>query len=408
MTFTYNARSLRQGTAVFVNAEDPPSVIRRRLWAVQQRKITKLARTMKGKVLAKQLNGYRERLKKHVKLMHLAGKQFSLVTMVNGQMVYGPGLNRLMAELRKLQKVVLVVLDPLARLHTCEENSNTVGTMLINAGERIAQEFNCAVLILHHVSKDAASKGTVSAHSGRGGSAFGDGARSVWRLVPAKADDVKGIVLLRPDLTAGKVVPVDLRELAAENVIVLHHAKSSYGPKQRPLYLLRDSTGELLPLKTVADNRDPFTEHLDRLSAWLSSNPMVVTKNTFREATALRKKVFGLLSKQAWLELFETAVAKSDLIEDPGYQSDNPKARGYMLADKTRHTRRTPASRSAGLPVNGEDVAGAGTPAATSDVLGGACTPGGCPEGPEIAPKWPRRRGKPPPTPIAPAGLPGR
>lgn len=380
LTPSHDPRSLRKGTAVFVNAEDPPAVVRRRLWAIRQRKFATLAKTYKGAELGKRVANYRSALKERFRLINLVGKSFSLVQATNNQVTWGPGLDKLLAMLRTVDDLVLVVLDPLARLHTGDENSNTVSTMLINAAERIAQEFNCAVLILHHVSKDAANKGNVSAHAGRGGSAFGDGARSVLRLITAKPDDVRGLRLMKTDLNLVREVPVEPRDIADGNVIIIHHAKSSYGPRQRDLFLLRDrDTGELLPLKVVTDERDPYGEQLDRLADWLAQNPMAITKGTFREATELRKRVFGVLSKKAWLELFETAVTKGDLVVDPTFTSDNPEAIGYRLAD-TRHTRQTPASGSAGVPVEGAGVAVAGTPAASPDVLGGGCPSGGSPE----------------------------
>lgn len=237
-------------------------------------------------------------------------------------------MEHLISNLRAVDNLVLVVLDPLSRLHGGDENSNSVSTALINAAEKIAQEFHCAVIVLHHVSKQAASDKNASAHSGRGGSALGDGARSVMRFVPVDRNETKAFKLLRQG------VAIDPAEIDSGNVIRIVHAKNSYGPRQKDILLLRDKdTGELLNLKVVADDRDPYMVNMTSLKAWLADNPVVITKDRFREATATRKKIFGeSMSKKGWLEFFEAAVEKADFVEDPDYRGKNSNAKGYRLA----------------------------------------------------------------------------
>jgi hypothetical protein len=332
LTFSHNPKKLRRGTVVFVNAEEDPDTIRRRLWSIQQRKIAKMAKAHKGEKLAARIAEYRAELKKYFKKIHLVGKQFSIIDMVDGQPQFGSGLEALRKQLRTLDEVVLVILDPMARLHNGDENSNAVSTMLINAGDSIAQEFHCAVLMSHHVSKDVAIKGIVSGHSGRGGAGFGDGARSVLQMTIAAAGDVKGLRLLKEDISIPDWVPIDPSDITNRKVVMLHHPKANLGPEQRTMFLLRATTGELLPLKVVTDDTDPYTAQLGKLSKWLESNPMSITKSTFRDGTTLRNDVFGTLSRKGWELFFDTAVAKGDFVKDPDFKTENPNAVGYKIA----------------------------------------------------------------------------
>ena len=326
--WTADERELRRGGVVYVAAEDTLDVIRRRLFAIRSRWISRMSKTLKGKALNDAIDARDAETRQHLHFAPIVGKDIHLIDTTTGEVKQGPGVEHLISNLRAVDNLVLVVLDPLSRLHGGDENSNSVSTALINAAEKIAQEFHCAVIVLHHVSKQAASDKNASAHSGRGGSALGDGARSVMRFVPVDRNETKAFKLLRQG------VAIDPAEIDSGNVIRIVHAKNSYGPRQKDILLLRDKdTGELLNLKVVADDRDPYMVNMTSLKAWLADNPVVITKDRFREATATRKKIFGeSMSKKGWLEFFEAAVEKADFVEDPDYRGKNSNAKGYRLA----------------------------------------------------------------------------
>lgn len=332
--WTTEERELRRGGVVYVAAEDTLDVIRRRLFAIRMRWISRMSKTLKGKALNDAIEARDTETRKHLHFAPIVGKDIHLIDTTTGEVRQGPGVDRLIENLRTVDDLVLMVLDPLSRLHGGDENSNSVSTALINAAERIAQEFGCAVIVLHHVSKQAASDKNASAHAGRGGSALGDGARSVLRFLPVEPREIDNKLKL---LRQGE--PIGMGEVADGNVIRIVHAKNSYGPRQKDIFLLRDrETGELLNLKAVADERDQYTVMLGKLKAWFVLNPGVVTKDTFRDATARRKEAFGICSKAGWLEFFDAAVTKGDLIEDPDYRGKNSDAKGYKF-DDTRHAR---------------------------------------------------------------------
>jgi RecA-family ATPase len=79
----------------------------------------------------------------------------------------------------KVVNPVLVIVDPMARFHGGDENSNAVGTAMVNAIERIASETGAAVLLSHHFNKGAIDDKDQSVTAVRGASAIVDASRSV-------------------------------------------------------------------------------------------------------------------------------------------------------------------------------------------------------------------------------------
>jgi hypothetical protein len=82
----------------------------------------------------------------------------------------------LVAEIKRRQIDVLVI-DPLKRAHQVDENDNTSVDIVVKAFASIADEANCAVMLLHHTRK--AGGGEITAETSRGAKALIDGCRSV-------------------------------------------------------------------------------------------------------------------------------------------------------------------------------------------------------------------------------------
>ena len=61
---------------------------------------------------------------------------------------------RLETLIEEIRPVMLVV-DPLAELHNCEENDNTALRSVIAKFRELAVRFEMAVVILHHTRKGA-------------------------------------------------------------------------------------------------------------------------------------------------------------------------------------------------------------------------------------------------------------
>lgn len=82
----------------------------------------------------------------------------------------------------KENKIDCVVIDPFISSHRVEENDNGAIDLVVKTWAQIAQECNCAVLIVHHVSKTGGAG--ASAENARGASSFLGALRAAWVLNP--------------------------------------------------------------------------------------------------------------------------------------------------------------------------------------------------------------------------------
>ena len=84
-------------------------------------------------------------------------------------------------------RIDVVIIDPLVKTHSVEENSNPQMDAVASILTEIATEHNCAVGTPHHVSKGAAEPG--NADRGRGASAFKDAGRLVKTLASMSKEE---------------------------------------------------------------------------------------------------------------------------------------------------------------------------------------------------------------------------
>jgi RecA-family ATPase len=86
----------------------------------------------------------------------------------------------------------LIVIDTLRRSHSENENDNGAMSCILMAFEKLAEDSNTAVLLLHHESKGAANDKNAGQGAMRGASALADNARWIMRMqkmTPADAED---------------------------------------------------------------------------------------------------------------------------------------------------------------------------------------------------------------------------
>jgi RecA-family ATPase len=123
----------------------------------------------------------------------------------------------------------LVVLETASRLHDGPEMNEALA-VFARAIERIAMESGAAVVIVRHVSKQAAREGTTDSYAGRGGGALSDAARSV--LVMARdrkpegeddADPFAPVRLTHAKSTHARPGPrIVWKPMAVEHGVYLH------------------------------------------------------------------------------------------------------------------------------------------------------------------------------------------
>jgi hypothetical protein len=80
-------------------------------------------------------------------------------------------------------KIDLVIIDPLVKTHTADENDNTALDAVACILARLAADLNCAVDILQHERKTGTPEAG-DANRGRGASSFRDAARLLYTLTP--------------------------------------------------------------------------------------------------------------------------------------------------------------------------------------------------------------------------------
>ncbi|MET0705835.1 MAG: AAA family ATPase [Tardiphaga sp.] len=92
----------------------------------------------------------------------------------------------LVAEIQR-RKIDVLVIDPLKRAHQIDENDNTAVDIVVKAFAGIADEANCAVMLVHHTRKMGGAD--ITAESARGAKALVDGCRSVRVLNGMSKDE---------------------------------------------------------------------------------------------------------------------------------------------------------------------------------------------------------------------------
>ncbi len=105
--------------------------------------------------------------------------------------VVEPFVADLVTEIQRRQIDVLIV-DPFVSTHEAQENDNGAMQRVTAAWVRVADEANCCVELVHHVTK---SLGEVTAESARGGGAFKDKVRSmrVFNVMTKEEADKAGV-----------------------------------------------------------------------------------------------------------------------------------------------------------------------------------------------------------------------
>ena len=128
---------------------------------------------------------------------------------------YTPAFRALREGLEQTGASVLIV-DPLAELHTAEENDNGAIRRVIAEFRRLAEETNIAVLVLHHTRKGAAAS-PGDPDIARGGSAVIGAVRVAFTLMPMTESDASDLG-----------VSTDFQ--SRSSYIRLDNAKSNYAP----------------------------------------------------------------------------------------------------------------------------------------------------------------------------------
>ncbi len=123
-----------------------------------------------------------------------------------GQILATPAMDRLRNLIRERRPAMLIA-DPLAELHTAEENGNTELRAVIAEFRTLATEFNMAVILVHHTRKGAVTPGDPD--SARGASAIIGAGRIVATVVGMSEDDAAALGLPADRKSRSRYVRLD-------------------------------------------------------------------------------------------------------------------------------------------------------------------------------------------------------
>jgi len=118
-------------------------------------------------------------------------KNLKLATLENNKPVRNLPAIELVKENIKKNKIGLFALDPFSGCHSLSENDNTHMVLVKDILNDIAEECNCAIVVLHHARKKNTKNPTTEVEDARGASALTDGARTVLVFSEMTAEEGK-------------------------------------------------------------------------------------------------------------------------------------------------------------------------------------------------------------------------
>ncbi|EKM99415.1 ATPase-like protein [Acidocella sp. MX-AZ02] len=138
-----------------------------------------------------------------------------LAKAVNG----GQELSELGEELRDAirdHRARLVIFDPLVEVHTAPESDNGEMHGVFSAFRDLARNNNCAILITHHVTKDA--KGNLTMFNGRGAGSMAGAVRVMFGLEEISKKEADEVVLRHSGSTTRDFVTFSMLKANYEKV----------------------------------------------------------------------------------------------------------------------------------------------------------------------------------------------
>jgi hypothetical protein len=291
---------VRQGKVVYIAMEDQGESLRRRVHWIVSREIERMRRDGCQEL---EIDQYRGAITTDFHLVAGVGYELHLVNMVAGQVTQSPVIPALIEKVPR--PLELLVLDPMSRLNGAEENSNAVGTAMINAAERLARELACTVVIPHHTGKGAAKDKDSTMYAARGASAFVDAARSSIRLIAVDPDRAKDFENVPPEV------------IARGDLIEVIHNKCNDGPKAKPFFVRRQELDFELFAPAQMSAARVHERIMSAMFRWYcGKDRQPFDCKRVADAKESRAEVFGvhLPSRDQVRDAYQKAVKDGDLV----------------------------------------------------------------------------------------------
>lgn len=219
--------TLTRGDVTVINAEDPPEILRSRLFAIKN-------------CLH---DDFVDEIRSRLNIYSLLGKQ--------------PDITKADLQNRIIEKCSgnrLIIFDTFTRFHTANENDNGQMSQVVGCYERIAKETGAAVLFLHHASKGAALNGQhAEQQASRGASAITDNCRWQGYLQGMSSEDAVGHGVQEPD---------------RKQFVRFGANKENYGRATPEKWLMRGDGGVLLASAMKAKPKFAVVNGKDKKGEW--------------------------------------------------------------------------------------------------------------------------------------------
>jgi RecA-family ATPase len=273
------------GKVLLVFGEDTENVIHHRLHGI----IRSLADFESIPAIARALN-------ENLFIVSASGQDTRLIRNVGGNYEPSQVYDDLLTLAKSIEGLKLVVLDPISRFFSGQENDSIAATYFCSLLERIANETGATVLVSQHTNKVAGrGRAALVQESIRGSSGFTNAAR--WQMNLAKLDE-----------SEAKALAVNEDDL--QRVLIGQVSKKNVGAPENAFFLRRDNYGILRKVE-LSKNQDDSDElvlgAVVQKLAELDALGVHHTKRTFCRAF---NKVWRDYSTRKLDEVLNTAVSR--------------------------------------------------------------------------------------------------
>ena len=220
---------------------------------------------------------------------------FKLTTVSNESVIPSQGVEELISVFKPINPRMIFI-DPAVSFGVGEHRVNDAEQALIMAGRIIRNAIpGCCVMYIHHSGKQNARDKTTDQYSGRGGSAFADGARMVQVMQPLTA--------MEWQKDTGDILEHD------ENGMILSRPKLSYCPPQPGIFIKRK--GWLFETITVSGTT--AENSMEIVFDWISGKFNSGEHPNQQSLIAVRHEI-GMAEKQL-RDVINLLKSKSRLVE---------------------------------------------------------------------------------------------
>ena len=185
------------GKVLMVFGEDDEQTIHHRLYGIAQGLVDPFDRKTFDEAIARNLF-----------IVSVCGQDARLTQSIGGNIQCMRAYDDLLGFAKSIDNLRLIVIDPISRFFSGDENAAPDGTYFFNLLENLAKETGATVLASHHTNKASGSgKESIHQHAGRGTTAFTDAVRwqlnmsrineSEWQSLGINEDEVHRYIIAR-------------------------------------------------------------------------------------------------------------------------------------------------------------------------------------------------------------------